>query len=363
MLIAIEAERANENQKTGVEHYAKQLILNFAKIDNENQYRLYLRTKPQDWFLELPKNFEIKVMPFPKFWTQIRLSIELFFHPVDRLFIPASALPIFHPRKSVCTIHDTAFIHYPEADTTFMRKFLHYSYKMISKLSWRVICISESTKNDLIKYYGTKKDKIFVVHHGYDKQVTNQNFSATTLKLPDKYALFLSTLQPRKNLIRLINSFRKFTEKHPEENYKLVVVGKKGWKYEPIIEAIEKNKDLVIYLGHITDEEREWVYKNAQALVMPSLYEGFGMWILEAFSAKIPVAVSDVSSLPEIAGEGAVYFNPENEESILEGIEKVLLDNNLREELVKKGSERLSQFSWEKTAKQTLEVILGNENK
>ncbi len=362
MLIAIEAERANESQKTGVEHYAKQLILHFAKIDKENKYRLYLRTTPEPWFLELPKNFEIKVMPFPKFWTQIRLSIELLLHPVDRLFIPASALPLFHPRKSICTIHDTAFIHYPEADTSFMRKFLHYSYKMISLLSWRVICISESTKKDLIKFYGTNPNKIFVVHHGYEQENFVSDLS-TKLKLPEKYALFLSTLQPRKNLIRLIDAFRKFTDKHPEKNYKLVVVGKKGWKYEPIMEAIEKNKNIVVYLGHVSDSDRNIIYKKAQALVMPSLYEGFGMWILEAFNARIPVAVSNVSSMPEVAGEGAVYFDPENEDSMLGSIESVLLDENLRTLLVNKGTERLKLFSWEKTAKQTLEVILGNETK
>src|SRR6185503_5545744 len=123
MTIGIEAERANHAQKTGVEHYAKQLILHISKIDHENQYVLYLRTKPQDWFFDLPKNFKIKVMPFPIFWTQIRISLEMLFHPPDVLFIPASSMPIIHPKKTVVTVHDLAFMYYPEMFTTFMRYF------------------------------------------------------------------------------------------------------------------------------------------------------------------------------------------------------------------------------------------------
>ncbi len=102
MIIGIESERANHPQKTGVEHYAKQLILHLAEIDRQNRYILYLRTKPESWFFSLPKNFTVKVLPFPIFWTQIRISWEMFIHPVDVLFIPASALPIIHPKKKRC---------------------------------------------------------------------------------------------------------------------------------------------------------------------------------------------------------------------------------------------------------------------
>src|ERR1051326_6422500 len=114
MTIGIKAERSNAQTKTGVEHYAKQLILHLSLIDSENQYTLYLRTQPQEWLLQLPPNFKLKVIPFPKFWTQLRLSWEMLIHPVDLLFIPASALPLIHPRRSVVTIHDTAWVNYPQ---------------------------------------------------------------------------------------------------------------------------------------------------------------------------------------------------------------------------------------------------------
>ena len=115
MIIGIEAERANNPTKTGVEHYAKQLILHLAEIDHENTYILFLRSQPEDWFFKLPKNFKVKVMPFPVFWTQLRLSWEMLFNPVDALFIPASALPLIHPKHSVVTIHDVAWKYFPES--------------------------------------------------------------------------------------------------------------------------------------------------------------------------------------------------------------------------------------------------------
>ena len=121
------------SQKTGVEHYAKQLILHLAKIDKENQYVLYLRTSPEDWFLRLPENFKIKVMPFPIFWTQIRISLEMLLHPVDVLIIPASALPVIHPKKSVVTIHDLPGDIYPADFTWFNRNFLEWSTKFAVK--------------------------------------------------------------------------------------------------------------------------------------------------------------------------------------------------------------------------------------
>ena len=365
MIIGIEAERANHPEKTGVEHYAQQLILHLAKIDQRNHYRLYLRTKPESWFFSLPKNFEVRIIPFPKFWTQIRLSLEMLFHPVDVLFVPASALPLIHPKKSVCTIHDCSFLYYPEADTAFMRNFLNFSYKIISRTAWKIIAISESAKKDLIKFYGTDPEKIQVVYHGYEaNQAISNQYPVTSIisKLPEKYLLFVSTLQPRKNLVLLIEAFRNFKNKHPNVPHKLVVVGKPGWKFEPILQAIEQNSDIVTYLGHVTNAEKWEIYRKADAFIAPSLYEGFGMWILEAFDARIPVAVSNISALPEIAGEAAVYFDPSNTREITDAIEKILLDSDLRQSLVAKGTERLNNFSWEQTARETLKVLEGNKD-
>lgn len=360
MNIGIEAERANNNQKTGVEHYAKQLILALSEVDSKNNYILYLRTAPEDWILKLPKNFTYKVLPFPIFWTQIRLSFELFFHPVEVLFIPASALPIFHPKKTIVTIHDLAWKYYPETFTTFTRNFLEASTRFAVNKATNLIAVSESTKKDLVKFYGIDEKKVIVVHHGYEQQLAidlNEDASSSNQLLPERYILFLSTLQPRKNLEGLIDAFVEYKKRNPQAKEKLVVVGRSGWKYEKILEKINKNQNNVLYLNYVTDQQRFVILKNAKAMVLPSFYEGFGMTILEAFSMKVPVLCSNISSMPEVAGKASEYFDPKNIESITQALEKVLLDPSRGEELIKLGEQRLAEFSWIKCAKQTLNIF------
>src|SRR5258708_6896762 len=182
MKIGIEAQRANIENPTGVEHYAQQLILNLAKIDRGNQYVLYLRTKPAKWFSELPGNFRIKIIPFPIFWTQLRISWEMFLYPVDVLFIMASALPIIHPRNSVVTIHDIAWEFYPETFSAFTLNYLRFSTWYAVKFARRIIAVSQQTKKDLIKKYNLPESKIVVVYHGFDLATKIQFSPAKEIK-------------------------------------------------------------------------------------------------------------------------------------------------------------------------------------
>lgn len=358
MVIGIEAERANHGEKTGVEHYAKQLILHLAKIDSRNQYILYLRTKPEDWFLSLPKNFNVQVIPFPIFWTQLRLSWEMIWHAPDVLFVPASTLPLIHP-KSVYTEHDVAWIYYPEIFTFYMRWF-HRIFSWLARTgATKIIAISQATKKDLTNHYGVVPEKIAVVPHGYEvTEGVNKNLSEELkAKLPETYLLFLSTIQPRKNLIGLIDAFAELKQEHPELPHKLVVVGGKGWKYEESLDAIKKHSEVVTYLGRVEDDDRWPLYANADLFVNASFYEGFGMWILEAFECGTPVVVSNISSLPEVGGDAAVYFNPHSKAEIKDAIYNVLTNHSLKQELITKGKTRLQEFSWEKCARQTLAVL------
>ncbi len=359
MTIGIEAERANNPIKTGVEHYAQQLILHLAQIDRQNNYILYLRSKPEHWFFTLPKNFKVKVMPFPLFWTQARISLEMLFHPVDVLFIPASALPLIHPKNSVVTIHDLAWKYFPEAFTGFMRNYLEWSAGFAVRRAKKIIAPSFATRNDVVKAYGAPPDKIAVIPHGYEPNQTQAEKVSPDLakQLPEKFILFVSTLQPRKNLEKLIDAFRKLRQQHPEIAHKLVVAGKPGWKFAGILKKIDENKDIVVYLGHVDNQDKWALYRKASALVMPSLYEGFGLWILEAFDAGVPVVTSNISSMPEVAGDAAVYCDPNSEADIEQAMVKVLTDSGLIESLRQKGQERLARFGWKKCAEQTLELF------
>ena len=197
-----------------------------------------------------------------------------------------------------------------------------------------------------------------MVHHGYDAGASDKSENRRIgAPLPERYVLFLSTLQPRKNLEGLITAFRQLKAEHPELPHKLVVVGKPGWKYQAILRKIEQNRDIVNYLDYVTDADRWEILLRAEILVLPSFYEGFGMQILEAFAANVPVATSKFSSMPEVAGQAAIYFDPYNLAEIKNAIKSVLLDKSLADNLRLKGKERLKDFSWEKCAKETLEVL------
>jgi glycosyltransferase involved in cell wall biosynthesis len=328
MRIGLEAERANMPNPTGVEIYAAQLIKNLAKIDTKNEYILYFRTKPLPWFYELPKNFQIRLIPFPKFWTQIRLSWEMITHPVDVLVVLAAALPFYHGRKSVVTIHDIAFEMFDGIYTGFMNYYQKFFARFAVKFATKVLTVSESTKNDLIKTYHARPEKITVTHLAYDTErfrpMGYEQVQPVLDKLNlsyKKYILFTGTLQPRKNIERLVDAYLKLkTESRIEE--KLVIAGGKGWLWEPIVAKIESAgmKDSVRHIGYADQEDLPALYNGASVLTLPALYEGFGLPPLEAMACGTPVVVSNISSMPEVVGDAGVLVDPKSVDSIAEGL-------------------------------------------
>lgn len=365
MKIGLEAERANLPNPTGVERYAAELIKNLARLDRKNEYVLYFRTKPQQWFYDLPKNFSIKVMPFPKFWTQLRLSWEMITHPVDVLLILASVLPLIHPKNSVFTTHDIAYEMFPDAFTPFMLNYLKWSTRFAARHARKILAVSEATKKDLTKIYNVDPKKIEVAYLGLDPAEFHQRSYAEVQPVLDKYGLvyqkyvlFLGTIQPRKNIDRLVDAFQILRKQnHIEE--KLAIFGGRGWLWEPILKKIKMVgiDGSIKYFDYAIHEDLPAIIAGAKLLTLPALYEGFGLPPLEAMASGVPVVVSNVSSLPEITGDAGVLVNPNSEHSIAEGILKVLLDPRLREQMISSGLERAKHFSWENTAKKTLEVI------
>lgn len=360
MKIGIEAERANIDNPTGVERYAQQILLGLASSDPENSYVLYLRTAPKAWMRSLPKNFEVRIIPFPIFWTQLRISWEVFLHPVDALFIMASALPLLHPKKSIVTIHDIAWKFYPETFSWPMRNYLRFSTWFAVKQASAIIAVSEQTKKDLIKFYKLSPEKVVVIYHGFDQQGevevhSDQDELLKLKELPDKFILYLGTLQPRKNIIGLIDAYQLLQNKQTTLGYKLVIAGGKGWLYKEIMKRISSDNSIK-YFGYVQD--RFALMRRAGLLVQPAFYEGFGLQILDAFSVKVPVACSNVSSLPEVAGAAAAYFDPRNPEDIAAAIEKVISSPAYAAELVEKGIAQLQQFTWKKTISETLAVLI-----
>ncbi|MDQ5954196.1 MAG: hypothetical protein QG583_124, partial [Patescibacteria group bacterium] len=268
----------------------------------------------------------------------------------------------------VISIMDLAFFHFADYFTKKDLAQLHSWTKYSVIKAKKIITISEATKSDIIKFYKVSGEKIHVIYPGIKPSLlSNSHMSNDDVKkkyaIDSKFILFVGTLQPRKNIARLIEAFSLLNDKE----VKLVIVGKKGWKYEEILEAPKKFgcEEKVVFLNFVPEEDLQVLYKNAELFAFPSLYEGFGLPVLEAMKFNCPVLTSNVSSLPEAGGDAAHYCNPESTESIKEGIEKILEDRKYRVNLIEKGKENIKKFSWEKAAKETLAVLteVGNNNK
>jgi glycosyltransferase involved in cell wall biosynthesis len=217
-------------------------------------------------------------------------------------------------------------------------------------------------KEEAKQFLEIDENRIKVIFMGYDKIIFKQNHKEEIIsfrkfkKLPEHFILFVGSIEPRKNLISLLKAYLLLPE-YIKRDFKLLLVGLKGWKNVEILELLNKLKGNAEYLGFVDNEELAGLYRKASCFVYPSLYEGFGLPPLEAMACGCPVVTSDVASLPEVCGDAAYYINPYNVESIAEGIHKVLTDRNLRQNLIERGLERSKLFSWEKSAREHIKVF------
>lgn len=364
MKIGIEAERANHPNPTGVERYASEQIKNFAALDSANEYILYLRTPPQGWLKALPANFKLRVIPFPKFWTQTRLTWELFWHPVDVFFMTIQALPFLHPKNSVITVHDVAYEMFPKAFGAFMLFYLKLTTRWGVWRAKKILAASESTKNDIVRIYGTAPEKIETLLLGVDDSYKPLPYDQVQSVLDryglshKKYILFVGTIQPRKNIVGLVEAFEKLKKDcHIEE--RLVLVGGKGWLWQPIMERIETSsaRNSIKLMDYVKLEDLPALYNGAAVFTLPALYEGFGLPPLEAMACGTPVVVSNLSSLPEVVGDAGELVDPKSPDSIAAGLLKVLQNTQLQETMSRKGLERAKFFTWRACAEKTLKVL------
>lgn len=362
MIIGIDGNEANQAQKVGISEYAYQLLLQFYK--NESlAFQIYLKERPRP---DMPKErvgWKYIVLGPKKLWTQIGLPLYLFTHfPRPSVFFsPTHYAPRFSPCPTAIAIMDVSYLHFPELfakkDLYQLRAWTGYSAKKAS----RVFTISTASKNDILKQYNRAENEVVVTYPGIKESSTMHILTKGDLErkfgISQKYILFVGTLQPRKNIERLVEAFSLL--KNADKNLQLVVVGKKGWLYEPILAAPEKYgvRDRVKFLEFVENDDLPSLYQHALFFVLPSLYEGFGLPVVEAMKYGCPVITSNVSSLPEAGGDAALYVNPESVTEITQAMEKLLDNPKLRQQMVKKGYEHIKQFSWEKAASKTLEVL------
>ncbi|MCG8348771.1 MAG: glycosyltransferase family 4 protein [Chloroflexales bacterium] len=378
MHIGIDASRVAVSQRTGTERYSYELLAALAGLDRHNSYTLYCNGLPSQ-LPPLGPNFALRNIPASRLWTHLRLGPETLRHPPDVLFIPAHVLPLFHARNSVVTIHDLGYLAFPETHTVRRRLELHLTTFWSARAARRLITDSWATKHDLIERYRIAPDKISVIHLGrtahFQPVVSDGQVIAAACArygLDARYFLYVGTVQPRKNLARLIDAFGLairdqglgmkdgVTQRQSSQaNLKLVIAGKKGW----LTESIERRAaelgiaEQVQFIGYVDDADLPALLSGALAFVFPSLYEGFGMPVLEAMACGAPVLTSTTSSLPEVAGDAALSVDPCDTQAIATALTRLANEPNLREDLRVRGLKHVGRFSWERCAEQTLSVL------
>lgn len=361
LTIGIDGNEANVDNKVGVSVYTQNLINYFQKISKKTlKFDIYLRNNPIKTMPSENKYFNYKIVQGLFLWSQLFLPLKLIFsNKNDIFFSPAHYVPRFSKIPTVVTIHDLSFHYYPD---DFLK---HDLYKLINwtnysvKKSKKIIAVSESTKNDIIKFYGVSENKITVIYNGFEKKISKYKRDKKLINKLKKqpYILYVGTLQPRKNIPTLLDSFSEFIKEN--SNFKLVIAGKKGWLYEDIFNKVKnlKLEKKVLITNFVSDSTLQALYKNAFCLVLPSFYEGFGIPILEAMNEGCPVISSDKSSLPEIGGNAALYFDPKDSDQLVLQINNLKNHIDLRNTLIANGKKRIKLFSWKKCAEETLKLI------
>ncbi len=302
---------------------------------------------------------------YRRVWNKVHINYNKLFNSHDELYHFFNFIvPPNITGKVITTIHDMTYILYPETMDKKNLKRITNDIDYSVNRSDKIITVSESSKNDIIKYLNVQPSKIEIVYNGVDYERFNK-FYATEEKeevkkkysLPEKYILYMGTLEPRKNIESIVEGFYILKQKY-RDDIKLVIAGKKGWLFESIFNLVEQLKltEDIIFTDYVDEKDKPLIYNMAEIFVFPSLYEGFGIPVLEAMASEVPVITSNVSSLPEVAGDAALLVAPKDKESIAEQMHKILSNENLRKELVHKGKIQCRKFTWQDSADRLYEI-------
>jgi len=380
MKIGIDASRIEAGEKlTGVGRYALQIISHLrTQIPEDVQVILYSRRSLREEIFPLPKNWQSKILHWPprRLWTQIRLSFEMFFHPVDVLFVPAHVLPLIRPAKSVSVIHDVSALHSWEAYNWFEKWYSLYAARLACR-SGAVIVPSEFVRQDLIKYLGLPSCKsssgeesgknIFAIHHGVEEKffapIAESEIQTVAEKynlIPKKYFLFVGRIENKKNTENLVNAFELFKQTDVGKDFKLILVGAYGFGGENTKKLIDNSdfKNSIITPGFLDDIEMLPLLQGSSAFVFPAMYEGFGMPILEAYASGVPILTADSGSSPEIAEDASFEVDCTSPAKIAEGMALMVEGGAVSSEKIQKALKIAREHNWSKTAEITAKILI-----
>lgn len=359
-------------ERAGVGHYTSSLVRALLELDRENQYYLFFdsRTRKEAAQTFEQENVKIKFLPFSRYrkflpfgYSQLLIAAAFLKARLDVLHGPANVVPLGYPKKTVITLHDLAIYHHPEWFPTQI-----FSTRLLVPQSLKraehIIAVSEASKNDARELFSLPSKKITVIPEAADTELLPLNDKDQDIeevyKLPKKYFLYVGTIEPRKNLPVLFEAWQQVLQHRPEalKDTELLLAGGVGHGGKDIIPMIAKMKleKSVRHLGYVSHNHKIMLLKRATAFVFPTLYEGFGLPVLEAMQLGVPVITTNTSSIPEVVGDAAALFDPTDVHGLAEILEKYSTSTVVGQQLVERGIQQAKKFSWEKTAKQTLAV-------
>jgi len=359
--IAIDASRTTRALRTGTEHYALSLIRALIAAHTDHQFTLYFRDSPSaEWLnangLSQTAHVNIRVIPQARLWTQIRWARALFADRPAVTFVPAHTLPVIFPGPGVVTLHDVGYHYFPQAHPRRQRIALALTTRYSAQRAARVLVDSQATADDLATLYHISPAKMRVAYPGVEglTRADDAAIAAVRVKyaLPERYLLFVGTLQPRKNINWLVEAYSRWRSTSASA-IPLILAGGRGW----LSDSLLLDRPGVRTLGYVPDADLAALYSGALAFLFPSLYEGFGFPAIEAMRCGTPVLCSDTSSLGEIAGDAALTVDPKSVEAIRDGIMQLVANAPLRADLIARGTIRAARFTWRSTAETVLEAL------
>mgnify|MGYP003645354847 CR=1 FL=1 len=356
MILGIDGRLANARHPAGAGRYCRELLRAMGALAEEPTLRIYLDEEPHSDF---PKtNGEIRVLPRCRFWLHRALAKELRRDTPDVFFSPVAQLPWRCPCPALVSVLDLAVCSHPDYFPWRKRLGMRLKTSHAIRGAGHLVAISESTATSLGIYYGVARENITVVPLGIADHFLNLSEApATTIPgLPDRFVLYVGQVQPRKNLVRLIEAFTQVCTTHPELPHHLVLAGADGWQAEATHRAIAASplSHRIYRLGYVPEDALAALMAKADVLALVSLWEGFGLPVAEAMAVGTAVLTSNVSSLPEIVGDAGVTVAPDDTGAIAEGLERLLTDEGLRKQCEERGHVQSQQFRWENTAEKIL---------
>lgn len=391
MLIGIDASRANLAERTGTEWYSFEIIRSLVQQHSDDRFVLYLQEPPQPDLKNLGPNVDYRILHWPpKFlWSQLRLAWEMFRRPPDVLFVPAHTMPLVHPARTVVTIHDLGFEHYPQLYRrtliggsglrgklmnlatrilTFGRfganelDYHRWSARRAARRAASIITVSDFTKQDIIRRYQAAPQRVETIYHGLNRATFQRPDPSVIAAAQERfnltrpYLLFIGRLESKKNILHLV---RAFPMVKPKKNLDLVLIGRPGEGWAQAHQAIDdlKLSNRVHVLGWQPNDVYVALLAGAEALTFFSNFEGFGLPVIEAFALGTPVVASNTTSIPEIAGDGAILADPAQPDAMAAAIQRLIDQPALRQKMIERGRQRVERFTWDMAARKTLEIL------